>query len=84
MRQGPLSERLQDAIASEIAFSGALIDDWPTALSTELRSCIPLVPAVIHPDLIEIANQAFQPGCPYELQRVGPDLNPFQYAEGRA
>lgn len=179
MRQGPLSERLQDAIASEIAFSGTLIDvgvplslralilgsngnyrlplialpevdddaeysnmvrsylqaamlftvgrafvvtipnpalgtftthgvsehadaaflapiiapsdpqavsriEVPTLVSEMLRTCIPLAPAVLHPDLIELTNQAFQPGCPYELQRVGPDLNPFQYVEGRA
>jgi len=179
MRQGPLSERVQDAIASETAFSGDLIDagvplslralilgsngnyrlplialpeiqddaeytnmvrsflhaamlftvgrafvltvpnrvlgsftthgvsehadagfvapmaapfdasattriDCPPVISNALRTCIPAVPAAIPPELIAMTNQAFQPGCPYELQRVGPHLNPFQYAEGQA
>lgn len=56
----------------------------PASIVDELRSCIPPAPAIISPDQIGPANEAFGPGGPYELERVGPWLNPFQYAEGHA
>lgn len=58
--------------------------DCPEDVSAAMRDCIPKAPAIIPFDLVEVSNQAFQPGGTYELLRVGPHLNPFQFSEGRA
>jgi hypothetical protein len=72
----PMSAPFRSAEASRI--------ESPAMVSNALRKWIPATPAVMPFELATQTNQAFQPGCPYELQKVGPSLNPFHYAEGRA